>query len=824
MKTILNYLPFSEHEFKNVIATMITFLLLGLLIRVYEVVLVSQNFTLPEGSFMIYLKALVPDLFLFSFWAVVLILFWALLTKVIPNYASKNIKALIVLFIIIYITLIQYFGEVLVLLGADFWAYEFTEISDTVSTSVSFGFNEIAPLIFFPLMFIYGTKSLRKLQLSDFFQNMFLIVIAICGLLSFLTYPSKDDHELELTYALSVNKASYFFGETASHLLSKLTNEEYTGAEYPFMKEPDTEDVLGPLLNKPDNPPNFVFIIVEGLGGTVVNPNASYGGFTPFLDSLSSESLYWTHFLATSGRSFNAQPSIFGSLPYGNSGFMDLGYRMPEHHSLISILDDSGYQTSYFGGYDTTFDNLDLFLERQGIDLLVNSSRFPDTYQRMDEIEGGFSWGYSDHDLYDFAFTFLDDFSNNEPRLDIFFSLNFHEPFIIPNTDRFDRLYEQRLQRLKLSEEDMQTYRDHPELFKALLYTDDSIRQLIEGYKQRQDFDNTIFIITGDHRMVPIPHRDRIDRYYVPFMIYSPLLKESKQFKGVSSHLDVAPTLTAYLSANFENEINIPDQVHWLGSELSTSEEFVSNKKIPFMRTKNNMADYLSGEYFVSDNRLYKLFEGMLLGEINDPNLKDRIYQEFEAFKRTNRYVTTENKLIELNETQEREFLQLNNEIQFLRDKNLTELNNSELFYIARDSAFNSNYEYAQILLRHVLRRSPNFHDARLLHGRTMAWSGDYDNAISQFKEVMKRAPDYQDTYSALSDVFYWQGMQEKSLEHAEIGLAIDNTYLPLIYRKARSFYMLGRKDSAKFWINKGLNLDPDNTNLRDLQVQLSEN
>lgn len=560
---------------------MITFLFLGFLIRIYEIVLISQNFTLPDGSFLIYFKALISDLCLFSFWAVMLVAVWALLAKMTPNYASKIIKAFIVLLIITSIALIQYFGEVLVLLGVDLWAYNFTEIGNTVITSVSFGLKEIAPLIVFPLIFIYTAKGLNKIQYSRAFQNSFLIVLAVCTLLSFLTYPSKDDHELELTYALTVNKASYFFGETAGHLFSSLTNEEYSGDEYPFMKEPDTEDVLGPLLNKPERLPNFVFIIVEGLGGTVVNPNASYGGFTPFLDSLSSESLYWTHFLSTSGRSFNAQPSIFGSLPYGNTGFMDLGYRMPEHHSLISILDKSGYQTNYFGGYDTSFDNLDIFLEQQGIDLLVNSSRFPNAYQRMDEIEGGFSWGYSDHDLYDFAFTFLDDFSNNEPRLDIFFSLNFHEPFIIPNTEKYDRLYKQKLESLKVSEQDKQTYRDHPELFKALLYTDDSIRQLIDRYKQREDFDNTIFIITGDHRMVPIPHRDRIDRYYVPFMIYSPLLKESKTYKGVSSHLDIAPTLIAYLSANFSSEIIIPKQVHWLGGKLSTNEEFISNKKSP---------------------------------------------------------------------------------------------------------------------------------------------------------------------------------------------------------------------------------------------------
>lgn len=803
---------------------MISFLLLGLFLRIYEIILVSQNFTLPEGSFLIYLKALVPDLFLFSFWATVLIAIWAVLSKFIPNYASRNVKAFMVLFILTYITLIQYFGEVLVLLGVDLWAYDFTEIGDTVGTSVSFGFKELVPLVIFPLIFLYMIRGLRGITFSNSFQNAFVTVLALCGLLSFVTYPAKVDHELELTYALSVNKASYFFGESAGLVFSSFMEEQYSGEEYPFMKEPETKDVLGPLMRETDRLPNFVFIIVEGLGGTVVNPNASYGGFTPFLDSLSSKSLYWTHFLSTSGRSFNAQPSIFGSLPYGNSGFMDLGYRMPEHHSLISILNTNGYQTNYFGGYDTSFDNLDLFLERQGIDLLINESRFPDSYERMDEIEGGFSWGYSDHDLYDFAFTFLDDFNYSTPRLDIFFTLNFHEPFIIPNDEKYELIYEEQLADPDLPEAEKQTFRDHPDLFKALLYTDDSIQQLIERYRQRDDFENTIFIITGDHRMVPIPHRDRIDRYYVPFMIYSPLLREGRQFKGVSSHLDVTPTLMAYLASNYSSEITTPDQIHWLGSELSTSKEFASDKNVPFMRTKNNMADYLSGEYFISDNRLYRLYEGMLLGEVNDSGIKEQLTEEFEAFKAKNDYVTSENKLIELSGSQKRDLDDLNKEIQFLRDKKLTELNDTDLYNMARDSAFSANYKYAQIILRHVLRRSPNFHDARLLYGRTLAWNEDHNNAITQFENVLKRDPDYLDAYIALTDVYYWQDMHLKSLSYAQKGLNLDQDYLPLVYRKARTFYLLGETDSARIWINKGLRLEPDNMNLRDLQEQLSEN
>jgi len=214
----------------------------------------------------------------------------------------------------------------------------------------------------------------------------------------------------------------------------------------------------------------------------------------------------------------------------------------------------------------------------------------------------------------------------------------------------------------------------------------------------------------------------------------------------------------------------------------------------------------------------------MLLGEIQDNEIKDRLYKEFEQFKAKNNYATSQNKLLRLTEEQKRAHEILNEEIEFLRNENLTGLGNSELFQIARDSAFSSNYSYARMILRHVLRRSPNYHDARLLHGRTLAWGGNYVDAISRFNEVLDRDPSYMDTYNALTDVYYWQGEHQKSMEFVDAGLAYNSNFVPLIFRKARTYYLMGNMDSATVWINKGLELDPDHSNLRELKEQLTEN
>ncbi|RYZ58141.1 MAG: hypothetical protein EOO14_10075, partial [Chitinophagaceae bacterium] len=76
-----------------------------------------------------------------------------------------------------------------------------------------------------------------------------------------------------------------------------------------------------------------------------------------------------------------------------------------------------------------------------------------------------------------------------------------------------------------------------------MAYSDESIRSFLLAYRQRPDFDNTIFIITGDHRLIPVPEDNMLSRFHVPLLIYSPLLKRQASFPALSSHLDIAPSL-----------------------------------------------------------------------------------------------------------------------------------------------------------------------------------------------------------------------------------------------------------------------------------------
>ena len=108
----------------------------------------------------------------------------------------------------------------------------------------------------------------------------------------------------------------------------------------------------------------------------------------------------------------------------------------------------------------------------------------------------------------------------------------------------------------------------------SVLNADDALKQFFENYSKRPDFSKTIFFVTGDHSMPEILLQSKIDRFHVPMMIYSPLLKEPKRFQKTVSHFDIAPSILAYYRKNYN--LRTPSTVAWVGRGLAPDSETVS--------------------------------------------------------------------------------------------------------------------------------------------------------------------------------------------------------------------------------------------------------
>jgi phosphoglycerol transferase MdoB-like AlkP superfamily enzyme len=117
----------------------------------------------------------------------------------------------------------------------------------------------------------------------------------------------------------------------------------------------------------------------------------------------------------------------------------------------------------------------------------------------------------------------------------------------------------------------------------SVLNLNDALQKFFENYKKRPDFNNTIFVVTGDHSMPEIPFETKIDRYHVPLIIYSPLLKQAKRFKKRVTHFDLAPSILAYYRTNYK--LHTPSSVAWIGKGLTNDDEN-ENQGTPLMESK----------------------------------------------------------------------------------------------------------------------------------------------------------------------------------------------------------------------------------------------
>ncbi|MBW6481177.1 MAG: LTA synthase family protein, partial [Bacteroidales bacterium] len=398
------------------------------------------------------------------------------------------------------------------------------------------------------------------------------------------------------------------------------------------------------FFNFGEEKPNFVFIIVESLSRNFSGPGARWGSFTPFLDSLAQHSIYWENFLSTSERTFNVLPSAMASLPYGTKGFMALveeGRSYPDFVSLPKILNQAEYHYNFFYGGWAYFDYMEVFMNQMGFHYILDDNKFGSAYEKMPDTGEGYSWGYPDDATFRRSMEIIDSFPAN-PRMDIFMTLNMHQPFSTPDPELWKQVFNDHLETIDINNHGAEFYHNRQLQFSSVLYTDDAIRNLLQEYSKKPEYNNTIFFILGDHHL-QMHDFNPIEKYHVPLIIYSPMLNTSRKFPAVSSVADLTPTIAAMMKNNFQ--LQIPQKTHWLGNPLDTSSNFRSKNFVPFMRVNRNIDELLWDEFFYSEGRLFIIDEHLDLIPFDDRKKLKLLEKQLSNFRILNNYVCNENKL-----------------------------------------------------------------------------------------------------------------------------------------------------------------------------------
>ncbi|SKC84151.1 LTA synthase family protein [Ohtaekwangia koreensis] len=799
---------------KKILPATLLFAVVSVFIRLYEYIVVTSNYsTLNVAAFE--LRGIGYDVIVSLSFASVVMLVHLMLSLWSLRIAYVVSSVLFTGLVILSFCITHYFTVTLFPLSTDLYGYSLRDIATTIRSS---GGTSVSALITFILILTGFIAALYWIYHANFLQGISAFA-ALCSLVIFISlilphHAAPENFDRDIDYYLAVNKTWYFTDRTKDYIRDKFIQENFDPNAYPFLHRVEYTDSLGQYFHKAPEPPSIVMIIVEGLGRDFTGPQAPYGGFTPFLDSLSQRSLYWENAVSNAGRTFGALPSILGSLPYGSEGFMGYGASLPDHQTLVSLLKPHGYRSSFFYGGSAHFDNQDIFLEYQGIDRFIDESKFPASYRQTTHVS---SWGFADDEVFTFAAQELK--QEKAPRLDIYLTLTTHEPFISPNP-KFDTLLSRHLENLSspILKKEVQ---ENKGIFSCLLYTDNAIRNLFRHYQSRADFSNTIFIVTGDHRLIPMAPGNKIKRFHIPLIVYSPLLKQEKKFASLAVHSNITPTLLNYLAANYN--FDFPDEMPFISGPLHFDSTFSSNLDVALTRSKNEIRDYVDGEYFLSDDRLYKILPGLNLEPIQNETIKKNVIEKLKRFKAKNTFACDHNRVDKRSAPKLVLFTFSASEQQILDDLKIESLDVDQQFIKARDVAFEKQYLQSRTILKYLLNKNPNYHDARILLARTYAWDARYDSAMLYIQQALQRSPYYADAYVAWGDLEYWQGHHQQSAHAIKKGLSIDSSNIDLRARHARVLILEGKNKDAEKILLEVLAKDPNQEIAKDLIRKLKK-
>jgi phosphoglycerol transferase MdoB-like AlkP superfamily enzyme len=277
---------------------------------------------------------------------------------------------------------------------------------------------------------------------------------------------------------------------------------------------------------------NVVILIMESFGCEYTRSfgghldGGKYEGYTPFLDSLISNGLMFTNSFSNGRKSIDAMPSVLASIPMMVEPFLLTSYSSNKTNSIASLLNGEGYHTAYFHGAPNG---------SMGFDAFANAIGFKE-YYGMDEypVKSDFdgSWGVWDEEFFQFFAKKMNGFQ--QPFCTAIFSVSSHHPFVVP--ERYKGVFKKG---------------DVP-IHQCIGYTDHALRKFFETASAMPWYNNTLFVITGDHtsQSVHLEYKTNIGAFRVPVVFFKPDGSLKGVIDGLAQQIDIMPSVLGYLNYN----------------------------------------------------------------------------------------------------------------------------------------------------------------------------------------------------------------------------------------------------------------------------------
>ena len=269
---------------------------------------------------------------------------------------------------------------------------------------------------------------------------------------------------------------------------------------------------------------NVVIVLMESMSANLMGK-----GQTPFLDSLSRQSLYFENMYSAGNHTNHGMYATLYSWPAIMFRNLMKGTVIPHYSGLPTVLHDNGYKNYFFMTHESQYDNMNGFFRTNGFDEIYAQENYP-----SEKIVNSF--GVQDDFLYSYAVEKLN--KEKKPFFAVLLSVSNHPPFVIP--DYFKPKSKDKEQQI-------------------VEYADWSIRKLFDEAKKEKWFDNTIFILLGDHgKLLANPESELPESYnHIPLIIYGKGIKP-QTYSDFALQEDVAPTILGMMGISYiQNDFGV---------------------------------------------------------------------------------------------------------------------------------------------------------------------------------------------------------------------------------------------------------------------------
>lgn len=387
--------------------------------------------------------------------------------------------------------------------------------------------------------FIYKKTKDTLIDLPNFKQKIVLLFsFIILATISIFVIPK-----------ISYEKGNTFEKEIAANGMVKFY-EAFTNNTLDFFKFYPTIDeslaeknVLSALginsLNRkvtseiqPEVHKNVVLISIESLSADFLKLYGNKDGITPFLDSLSQQSLVFTNLYATGNRTVRGLEALTLCIPpTAGESIIKRENENKNKFTTGSVFKSKGYTTKFlYGGY-SYFDNMKDFFGGNGYQIVDRDNFKPE------EITFANVWGVCDEDMAKKAISEMNkDAKTGKPFFHHWMTVSNHRPYTYPDG--------------KIDISPTSKSRNG-----GVKYTDYALKKFFEMAAKQDWYKNTVFVIVADHCASSAGKTELpMDKYRIPGMIFAPDFIKPEKFRTVASQIDLMPTLFGLLHFNYNSK------------------------------------------------------------------------------------------------------------------------------------------------------------------------------------------------------------------------------------------------------------------------------